>query len=247
MKDSDYQFQFRRIEKWIAADPRSSAARISLALAYTNYATFARGDGTADTVSSAQWGLYRERTALAKDALLAAARLNERDPHWYEAMQQVAFREEWNHAHARELLDQAVAFEPSYYHYYREYADYLEPQWFGAAGAISAFAEEASSRLPEPDCSILYFRIVSSLACNCAPEVAELPGVSLPKFRTGYENVQRLYGFSNLNANRYAFVAYTLKDKPSAQQALASVTTMEDEVWWVPRTFEAARTWASTP
>src|SRR5271156_3483459 len=42
MKDSDYQFQFRRIEKWIAACPQSSAARITLARAYTNYASFAR-------------------------------------------------------------------------------------------------------------------------------------------------------------------------------------------------------------
>ena len=114
-------------------------------------------------------------------------------------------------------------------------------------GAETAFAEEASARLPEPDSSILYFRIVSSLACNCAPEVADLPAVSLQKFKTGYENVRRLYGPSNLNANRYAFVAYTLKDKPSAQQAFASIADMEHDVWWGPRTFESARTWANTP
>src|SRR5271154_907333 len=247
MKDSDYQFQFRRIEKWIAAYPQSSAARITLARAYTNYASFARGDGTADTVSNGQWRQYNERTALAKDSLLAAARLKERDPHWYEAMQQVAFREGWDKANARELLDQAVAFEPAYYHYYREYADYLKPQWYGAPGDIPAFAEEASSRLPEPDGSILYFRIVSSLACNCQPEIAELPGVSLPKIKIGYANVQRFYGFSNLNANRLAFFSVQLQDKPSAQQAFASIATMEHDVWWGPRTFEPARAWANTP
>lgn len=247
MKDSDYQFQIRRIQKWVAAYPQSSAARISLARCYTDFADFARGDGTADTVSNAQWRLYYSRAAAAKYSLLAAAHFKERDPHWYEAMQQVAFREGWDNAHARELLDQAVAFEPSYYHYYREYADYLKPQWYGKPRAIPAFAEEASSHLSEPDGSILYFRIVSSLACNCAPEIAELPAISLTKFRTGYENVRRLYGFSNLNANRYAFVAYTFKDKPSAQQAFASVADMEHDVWWGPRTFEAARTWANAP
>jgi len=246
-KDSDYQFQIRRIQKWVAAYPQSSAARISLARCYNDYADFARGEGTADTVSNGQWRLYNSRAATAKESLLAAARLKERDPHWYEAMQQVAFREGWDNAHARELLDQAAGFEPSYYHYYREYADYLKPQWYGKPGAIPAFAEEASSSLAEPDGSILYFRIVSSLACNCAPEIAELPGVSLTKFRTGYENVRRLYGFSNLNANRYAFVAYTFKDKPSAQQAFASIADMEHDVWWGPHTFEAARAWANTP
>jgi Domain of unknown function (DUF4034) len=244
--DSDYKFHIRRIEKWIAAYPQSAAARIALARAYTNYAGFARGDGEADSVSNGQWHLYGERAALAKDALLAAARLQERDPHWYEAMQEVAFEEGWNNAHARELLDQAVAFEPAYYHYYREYADYLKPQWYGKHGAIPAFAEEASSRLPEPDGSILYFRIVSSLACNCPPEIAELPGVSLSKIVEGYANAQRLYGFSNLNANRLAILSVNLRDKPSAQQAFASIANMEKDVWGGPRTFESARAWANS-
>jgi hypothetical protein len=117
----------------------------------------------------------------------------------------------------------------------------------GKPGAIPAFAEEASARFPEPDSSILYFRIVSSLACNCPPEIAEMPAVSLPKIRDGYNNVQRLYGFSNLNANRFAIMAVHLQDKASAQQAFASITTMEHDVWWGPHTFEAARTWANTP
>ena len=123
MTDSDYKFHVRRIEKWIAAYPQSAAARIALARTYTNYAGFARGDGEADNVSNGQWNLYGERAALAKEALLAAAHFRERDPHWYEAMQEVAFEEGWTKAHARELLDQAVAFEPGYYHYYREYAE----------------------------------------------------------------------------------------------------------------------------
>jgi hypothetical protein len=230
--DSIYKFHIRRIEKWIAAYPQSSAARITLARAYANYAGFANGDS--------------DRAELAIDALLAAARLQERDPFWYEAMQQVAFQEGWSNARARQLLDQAVAFEPAYYHYYREYADYLKPQWYGKPGAIPAFAEEASSRLPEPDSSILYFRIVSSLACNCPPEIAELPGVSLPKIVEGYANAQRLYGFSNLNANRLAILSVNLRDKPSAQQAFASIANMEPAVWGGPRTFESARAWANT-
>ena len=245
-KDSDYKFHIRRIEKWITAYPQSAAARIALARAYTNYAGFARGDGEADTVSNGQWNLYGERAALAKEALLAAAHLQERDPHWYEAMQEVAFEEGWNNAHARELLDQAVAFEPAYYHYYREYADYLKPQRYGKHGDIPAFAEEASSRLPEPDASILYFRIVSSLACNCPPEIAELPGVSLPKIVEGYANAQRLYGFSNLNANRLAILSVNLRDKPSAHQAFASIANMEPAVGGGPPTFESARAWANT-
>ncbi|MFY9801981.1 MAG: DUF4034 domain-containing protein [Candidatus Acidiferrales bacterium] len=247
MQDSDYQLQFARIEKWVAAYPTSAAARIALARLYTGYANFVRGTGTADTVSNSQWRLYNQRTALAKDALLAAARLKERDAHWYEAMQQVAFEEGWDKVHMRELLDQALAFEPGYYHYYREYADYLQPQWYGASGDIESFAEEVSAPLPEPDGSILYFRVISSLACNCGPQIAELPEASWPKIKTGFANVQRVYGNSNLNANRFAFMALEFKDKSAAQQGFASVATMEHDVWWSTRTFESARAWANSP
>jgi hypothetical protein len=246
-KDSDYKFHIRRIEKWIAAYPQSSAARISLARAYTNYASFARGDGMADEVSDSQWQLYSERAALAKDALLAAADFKERDPHWYEAMQQVAFEEGWHNHQARQLLDQAVAFEPGYYHYYREYADYLKPQWFGKPGDIKAFADEASSRLPEPDSSILYFRIVSSLACNCKPEMEDLPYISLAKISDGYKNAERIYGYSNLNANRFAFMAVRLQDKAVAGPAFADIQYMEPGVWGGPITFNSWRDWATSP
>lgn len=247
MQDSDYKLQIPRIEKWIAAYPQSAAARISFARLYTSYAGFVRGTGAADTVSHSQWKLFNERAAFAKDALLAAARLKERDPHWYEVMQQVAFEEGWDKVHTRELLKEAVVFEPTYYHYYREYADYLMPQWYGARGEIASFAAEVSSGLPEPDGSILYFRVVSSLACNCEPEIADLPGTSWSKIRIGYANVRRLYGDSNLNANRFAFMAFTLKDKSAAQEAFVSVGNMENEVWWGPRTFESARAWANSP
>jgi hypothetical protein len=247
IKDSDYKFQIRRVEKWIATYPQSSAARITLARVYTNYAGFARGDGTAETVSDSQWDLYRRRAALAKEALLAAANLKERDPHWYEAMQQVAFEEGWHKQQARELLDQAVAFEPGYYHYDREYADYLKPQWYGAPGDIKAFAEEASSRLREPASSILYFRIVSSLACNCKQEMEDLPYISLAKIRDGYNNVDRIYGYSNLNANRFAFMAVRLQDKAVAEPAFAAIQYMEPGVWGGPITYDSSRTWANTP
>jgi hypothetical protein len=247
IKDSDYKFHIRRIEKWIAAYPQSAAARIALARTYTNYASFARGDGTSDTVSRSQWDLYRERAALAQDALLTAANFKERDPHWYEAMQHVAFVEGWHKRQARELLDQAVAFEPGYYHYYREYADYLKPQWYGEPGEIKTFAEQASLRLPEPDSSILYFRIVSSLACNCKPEMEDLPYISLAKIRDGYNNVDRIYGYSNLNANRFAFMAVRLQDKAVAGPAFATIKYMEPDVWGGPITYESWRAWATSP
>jgi hypothetical protein len=245
--DDDYQNRMARLNTWRSAYPDSAAALIALSRLYTNYAFFARGDGTADSVSGSSWRLYNDRNILAENYLLAAVGLKERDDHWYEAMQQVAFQIGWDKEDALDLLNQAVAFEPSYFHYYRQYAEYLRPQWYGDPGDIVNFAEKASLQIPDPEGSILYFRITGSLACNCQPQIADLPGLDWPKFRSGYSDVTRLYGPDNTYANRLAFVAYKLGDKATAQQAFAAVDHMEMGVWWGPHTFANARDWANQP
>jgi hypothetical protein len=243
--DEGFQNQITRLNEWVTAYPDSATPRIALARLYANYAFFARGDGSAQGVSGSHWKLFGERNIEAEQYLLASAQLKDRDAHWYEAMQQVAFQIGWDKSDALDLLDHAVAFEPSYYHYYREYADYLKPQWYGQPGEIAKYAEQASLQLHDPDASILYFRITSTLACNCEPQIADLPGLDWPKFKSGYSEVTRLYGPSNLNASRLAWVAFKSADKLAAQQAFRSIDHMEMGVWWGPNTFANARDWAN--
>jgi hypothetical protein len=227
--DSDYAAQIARVKKWIAAYPDSPTPRISLAYLYLNYSWLARGSGLANSVSESQWSLFKSRNAQAKAILLEAGALKEKDPYWYEAMQLVAHDEGWDQADVRELFDQAVAFEPEYYHYYREYARYVSPQWYGERGDILAFAEETSNRIPEPNGSMLYFQIVSSLACYCKPDFEDLHQISYPIAKQGYANITRFYGTSNLNANRFAFMATTFEDQPSAHEAFAAISSMDME------------------
>jgi hypothetical protein len=145
----------------------------------------------------------------------------------------------------RELFDQAVAFEPQYYHYYREYARYVSPQWYGERGDILAFAEETSNRIPEPNGSMLYFQIVSSLACYCKPDFEDLHQISYPIAKRGYANITRFYGTSNLNANRFAFMASTFKDQPSAHEAFAAISSMDMEIWYEESIVNNSRDWAN--
>jgi hypothetical protein len=247
LKDSDYQFQIAIVKKWIGAYPNSAAAHISLANLYGYYASFGRGPGFAESVSDAEWQSFNERTALAKQSLIEAARLKERDPEWYASMQRVAHHEGWDKPRARELLSQAVAFEPGYYHFYRLHAEYLLPQWHGQPGDIQAFAEEISSRLPEPDSSMVYFQIVSSLACYCRQATEALPHTSWPKIRQGYANLTGLYGTTNIIANRFAFMATTFKDKPSAHEGFSGIVSMEPGIWYTKEIFESSRDWATSP
>lgn len=246
-KDSDYDQQISKLKKWIAAYPDSATSRISLAYLYLNYASFARGTGFADSVSTAQWDLFNSRVAQAKTLLLEAATLKDKDPFWYQAMLIVALHEGWDKTQARELFDQASAFEPGFYHYYRQYAWYLMPQWYGQPGDVQAFGEEILKRIPEPDGSMLYFQIMSTLACYCEGTMHDLPHANYPALRRGYGNITRYYGVSNLNANRFAFMATTFQDQQAAREAFTAIDSMDSGIWYEESVFNSSRAWATAP
>ena len=245
--ESDFRLHAATLKKWIAAYPNSTAARLSLAHQYLDAGWHSRGTGLANTVSSSQWDALEEGTSKAKAILLEIASFKDKDPMWYQAMLEIAQSEGWEKAQVRELFDQAVAFEPGFYHYYRVYANFLLPQWYGESGEVEAFAVEIANRVPEPDGSILYFHILSALDCYCKASIAALRTVDYAKIRQGYLNNVRLYGVTNLTANRFAFVASILNDKASAHDAFASVEKMDDDTWHNPPAFEQFRTWANTP
>jgi Domain of unknown function (DUF4034) len=245
--DSDWQLLLAKLQKWLAAYPDSATPRLSLAYFYVNYGWRARGSGLADTVEDSQWKVLNERNAKAKSILLEVATFKEKDPFWYQLMQLLARHEGWDKAQARELFDQAIAFEPSYYNYYTEHSRFLLPQWYGEPGEIRAFANETVSRVPEPDGSMLYFWIFSSEVCYCKEGIGALGQADYPKLRQGYANISKFYGLSNLNANRFAFMASVLVDKPSAHEAFASVVKMDEDIWGSEQNFEQFRMWANTP
>lgn len=246
VKDSDYDSRLSIAKKWVAAYPSFATARIALADIYTSYAGFARGSGHADSVSDANWKLFYSRVAQAKQMLLEAAALKDKDVHWFDVMMQVSNSEGWDRAQERELFDQAVAFEPSYYHFYRRYANYLLPQWYGEPGDVQAFADEVAARRSEPESSIFYFEIVGTLTCYCKVGMAALSQTSWPRTKQGYANMLRLYGTSNLKANRFAFLAFVAHDKSAAREAFASIKSPELDIWNSQEVFDSIRAWATS-
>lgn len=245
-RDSDYEFRISTAKKWVSAYPGSATARIALASTYSGYAGFARGSGHADSVSDASWKLFYSREAQAKQVLLEAASMKDKDAHWFDVMMQVSNAEGWDRAQERELFDQAVAFEPSYYHFYRRYANYLLPQWYGQPDDVQAFGEEIAAHRSEPESSIFYFEIVGTLTCYCEVGMNALSQTSWPRTKQGYANMRRLYGTSNLKANRYAFLAFVAHDKSAAREAFASITAPQLDIWNNEEVFEGIRVWATS-
>lgn len=204
--------------------------------------------GTPIPFLASAWELHAHRTQMALNSFLEATKLKEKCTYWYEAMQLVAINQSWDKPLARELVDQAEAFEPSYYHFYREYANYLLPKWDGEEGDTQAYAEEISARLGGVRGDIVYFEIATLQACQCNPNTDSLAAFSWPRIKRGYASLKQLYGVSPVKMNRFAYMAYVANDRPAAQAAFDAIdSNWEPSVWRTQANFESARSWAATP
>jgi hypothetical protein len=207
----DWNTHLRLLKGWVSKKPRSITARIALAEAYLAYAWDARGGGFVDTVSESGWKLFEERTAEAKRVLEKAATLPTKCPEWYVAMQNVALSQNWSLADARALLNQASAFEPDYYYYYRMYANFVLPKWNGEPGDSEKSMKEDADRIDGERGDILYFEIAGSLICRCNNDL-QVKRVSWPRLQRGFELLEKQNGPSMTNLNLLSYMAIKFKD-----------------------------------
>jgi hypothetical protein len=243
--ESDWKMYFDSLNHWIAAKPESAAARIGLAEAYMGYAWKARGGGYANTVTDKSWDLFRERVGMASATLVEAARLKEKCPVWYEQMQTVALAQGWEKSQTQELLEQAVAFEPDFYHFYREHANSLQTKWYGDEGELESFAEEVSNRVGGQKGDILYFEITSLKACQCDAEKDAMQNMSWPRIKRGYAALEQLYGVSSLKRNRFTSMAVKAGDKEAARSEFVAMgADWDQDIWRSSEKFESAKNWA---
>jgi hypothetical protein len=175
--------------------------------------------------------------------LIDAAKLKEKDPYWYTAMQYVALSQGWDKSRAKEVLDAAIAFEPTYYHVYRQYVNFLLPKWYGEPGEAEAFAEQAADRIGGQQGRFVYFEMVTTIVCGCnSDEGALLQNLSWPKIKEGYAAMGELYGYSPLKMNRFAYLAALERDKAAARTVFAALGDNRDHtVWHDDLDFENAR------
>lgn len=242
--NEDWAAHLATLDRWVSARPKSVTARVAMADAYTSYAWNARGSGLADTVTPNGWKLFSERIDRAKEILQEASKLDAKCPHWYEVMQTVALAESWDLTRATQLLYQAIRFEPDYQYFYRNHANYLEPQWNGAEGDAEAFAEAAADRVSGEKGDVLYFQIATQLICGCRVE-ERLKRLSWPRIQNGVAALEKQYGPSLINLNLLAYMATKKNDAIVAKKAFDRIgDNWSESEWKTEESFEHSRMWA---
>ena len=242
----DWTRLLQLLHRWEKARPESITARVTLALAYLNYAQDARGTGYANTVSESGWKLFQERTAEARRILKEAHRLPSKCPEWYVAMQMVSVNQGWSVTEARALFEEANKFEPEYYTYARDLAYYLLPKWSGEAGDTEKFVQEIADRIGGDKGDILYFQVAAAdyVICGCDNN----PELSWDRIKRGFEASEKHYGVSMQNLNRIAYLAsyFGERDPIYADKILTRIGDQWDaETWERREDFEKIKQWVS--
>jgi hypothetical protein len=242
----DWDIHLQRLQRWVAARPKSVTARVALADVYLDYAADARGTGFSNTVSDSGWKLFEERTAEAKRILDEASLLPTKCPEWYLAMQSVAENQNWDAAEESALFEEATKFEPGYHYYARVRASNLLPKWGGQPGDTEKFVQEVADRIGGDQGDILYFQvaIAPAVICGCNND----PHLSWERIERGFEASEKQYGVSMWNLNRVAYLAshFGGGDPLTADQALTRIGEQWDEdTWGRKENFDGVKQWAS--
>lgn len=153
----------------------------------------------------------------------------------------------WSNDDTRELFDRAIDLQPTNYHFYRLYAHYLLPQWYGRAGDVQKLAEGAADKNSEPLSSILYFQVMGELACYCQTMTEQLAPADWKKLKVGYASLTDTYGPSNYNANLYAAMAAVFRDKDAGREAFKGIAFRDTGAWTDENSFNSARDWMNSP
>jgi hypothetical protein len=231
---------FKHLNAWNAQRPDSVTAQLALANAYMTYAWQARGHGYGHSVSDDGWQLFRERVAESRKTIESSHALG-RDPYAYSLMIEIALQQDWDRQKRRALFQQAVAQQPDFYHYYREYANGLQTKWGGAEGEVQTFATESANAVGGKQGDFLYFELASLVNCSCN-DTLTLSGMSWPRIQRGFAAMQELYGVSDLKLNRYAMLALKAHDFEQAVTLFDRIGNHWDpSVWNEQARFERAK------
>jgi hypothetical protein len=234
-----------QLQRWMEAKPNSMTARVALAKSLNRWAWVARGSGLGDTVTPAMAKLFFERIQLSRRVLEDSEKLRPMFPEWYGEMMTVGLAEGWDRAKMQDLFDRATGFQPEYYPFYRDFANYLLPKWEGQPGEAAAFAKTAADRVGGDDGDAIYFEF-ATIVIKRGNGGIPTKQMDWERIKRGAYALEKKYGPSRATINQFAFMAYKYRDAAVAGPLFAEIgERWAPAVWKEKSNYEQARDWAA--
>jgi hypothetical protein len=229
-----------QIDGWLAAKPESVAAHIGYAVMTLQQAWEIRGEGYASTVEPEDWKPFHNAVERARKHLMQYKAIADGDPHWYDAMLEVATLQNWDDAAFDALLREALDKEPLYYDFYFHAANRNLPKWGGSAEKVEELARDAVARTQAIEGAALYARIYWS-ANGSQFEESE---VDWKEMRKGIDDVLARYP-DQWNINNFARFACLAHDEDKTYELIARMAGEPDPaVWGYGSLFERCKRWS---
>ncbi len=242
--DNDWTVHLGRLQRWTVQRPDSITARVALAAAQLQYAWRARGGGYADKVTDDGWRVFQQRAEMAAKTLMDASSLPVKCPEWFLTTQLTARALGQSKEVQTAIFEKAIAFEPDYQYFYRAQAEMLMPKWEGEEGEMAAFAQQAADRIGGKKGDMIYFQIAVFLNCGCDNDRG-LNGLSWPRIKRGYTDLEEQYGEFIGNLNGMAYMAGMAGDMAYAHDMFTRIGEGWDETLWHKKeNFQMVRQWA---
>lgn len=231
--DEQWTADWERFLKWAEQYPQSVTPRIALASFLNSYAWKARSAGYADSVTDAQWKLFRERLEKSSEALMAARKLGTKDPMFYTAAGTLALGQGWPPEMYDALVKEGMATFPTYWSIPVKRAYSLLPRWYGEPGDWEKFAEQAS-KFPGGLGDETYARIVDYLV-DFYGNIFKETSASWPQTKAGLEIMRQKYPESKTIINASAKIACLAGDRELAKEMFAQMgDSYAPSVWEKP-------------
>lgn len=240
--DEEYNNHFERLNRWKEKFPDSITPRVAIADAWQMYAEEARGGGYSDTVTDEGRKLFIERMRNSEQELLEAKGLAERCPYWYVAMMELAKAQGWNFNDYEALYQEAIAFEPDFYYFYRAMAMYLLPRWYGEEGQWESYLEQISREKGV----VIYYLTVSHFVLNVGEIQFDRTKISWEKSKQGFEELKRTYGVEKQRLNEFAKFSSLANEFTTANEIFNEIgEDWDKEVWKSKGMFDTFRSIAN--
>jgi hypothetical protein len=206
---------FGHTADWRRSTKNSTMADLVEAIALTEWAWSARGNGYANSVSGQNMAAYTYRTEMAAAALDELADRATDNPLWYVLSLEVGLDQSKDREKLREIFDRGLTKVPQYRPLYRRMLRILMPRWGGSYADVDKFINQIYSKTVKARGYEQYAELYSAYARLEGDELdlfADTPAF-WSGMNTGYQGLLKQYPKSDAVLNSFANFACRADDK----------------------------------
>jgi hypothetical protein len=228
---ADYLPRIRQLQDWLNRNPRQPSARIAMAFAWWNHAWRARDCAEFHDVTFEHWQAFFDRMRVAH-AYLAGIEVTDDPEYWRLSLDFLR-----DSGAGRPEID-AMFFRgheafPRYFTLVEDYANILDPHWYGKEGDLGWLAEAVLNDPGGEDGLMEYALVAQSEALRIDyPHLFLETGLTWQRVKAGLALIEQRYGATNYDWNLRCYMAMVAIDRPAAQDAYRHFAPQWNPVVW---------------